>query len=928
MHDPSKINQELIEENTLLRQRIQELERSESERKRANDALRESEERFRAFMDNMPSMVIIKDKELRPLFFNRKFSEMFPAKEWLGKTPEETFPPEIAESMRANDLKALLEGFVAYEEEWLDKDGNLRVLETRKFPIDQKDKAPLLGAIITDNTDRRQAEEDLRLMNLFQDSILENIPDMIFIKDAGELRFVRFNRAGEDLLGYSRDQLLGKNDYDFFPKEQADFFTENDREVLHGKKVLDIPEESIQTSNKGERILHTKKVPILNAKGEPSYLLGISEDITDRKLSEEKLKAAKEIYRNIFMNSQTGLFRTDIETGMMLEANDSMARFAGYENREELLSSNFNIAERYIDPEARSKMLALVKEYGQCSNYEALFRRNDGSLMWIRLSAKLVPDKRCLEGVAEDITDRKKMEDALRESEGKYRLMAENMADIISVMDMNLHFTYISPSIMRVRGFTAEEVMDQALDQIMTPESLQIVLMAFDEEMRLELSGTADPDRIRVMELEEYKKDGDLVCLESNMSFLRDKDCRPVAILAVSRDITKRKNMEERLQRAEKMEALGVMAGGVAHDMNNVLGILVGYSELLLRELPEGSRAGRYAKSILQGGERAAAIIQDLLTMARRGVSVSEVVNLNQIVADSFKTPEFELVKSHHPDILFRSHVEKDLFNIKGSPVHLSKTIMNLISNAAESIRGAGEVTITTENRYVDLPIPGYENTREGEYVVLTVMDTGSGISPTDMGRIFEPFYTKKIMGRSGTGLGLAVVWGTVKDHSGYIDVRTKENKGSTFTLYFPVTRDALSMSDQALSQNEYRGRGEAILVVDDVEDQRLLAATILEGLNYRVATVANGEDAVKYLRTNNADLIVLDMIMEPGIDGLETYRRIMEIQPRQRAIIVSGFAKTERVSRAQELGAGEYVMKPYVIEKIGAAVRKELDRI
>ncbi len=928
MHDPSKINQELIEENTLLRQRIQELERSESERKRANDALRESEERFRAFMDNMPSMVIIKDKELRPLFFNRKFSEMFPAKEWLGKTPEETFPPEIAESMRANDLKALLEGFVAYEEEWLDKDGNLRVLETRKFPIDQKDKAPLLGAIITDNTDRRQAEEDLRLMNLFQDSILENIPDMIFIKDAGELRFVRFNRAGEDLLGYSRDQLLGKNDYDFFPKEQADFFTENDREVLHGKKVLDIPEESIQTSNKGERILHTKKVPILNAKGEPSYLLGISEDITDRKLSEEKLKAAKEIYRNIFMNSQTGLFRTDIETGMMLEANDSMARFAGYENREELLSSNFNIAERYIDPEARSKMLALVKEYGQCSNYEALFRRNDGSLMWIRLSAKLVPDKRCLEGVAEDITDRKKMEDALRESEGKYRLMAENMADIISVMDMNLHFTYISPSIMRVRGFTAEEVMDQALDQIMTPESLQIVLMAFDEEMRLELSGTADPDRIRVMELEEYKKDGDLVCLESNMSFLRDKDCRPVAILAVSRDITKRKNMEERLQRAEKMEALGVMAGGVAHDMNNVLGILVGYSELLLRELPEGSRAGRYAKSILQGGERAAAIIQDLLTMARRGVSVSEVVNLNQIVADSFKTPEFELVKSHHPDILFRSHVEKDLFNIKGSPVHLSKTIMNLISNAAESIRGAGEVTITTENRYVDLPIPGYENTREGEYVVLTVMDTGSGISPTDMGRIFEPFYTKKIMGRSGTGLGLAVVWGTVKDHSGYIDVRTKENKGSTFTLYFPVTRDALSMSDQALSQNEYRGRGEAILVVDDVEDQRLLAATILEGLNYRVATVANGEDAVKYLRTNNADLIVLDMIMEPGIDGLETYRRIMEIQPRQRAIIVSGFAKTERVSRAQELGAGEYVMKPYVIEKIGAAIRKELDRI
>jgi CheY-like chemotaxis protein len=375
------------------------------------------------------------------------------------------------------------------------------------------------------------------------------------------------------------------------------------------------------------------------------------------------------------------------------------------------------------------------------------------------------------------------------------------------------------------------------------------------------------------------------------------------------------------------MEALGVLAGGVAHDMNNILGVLVGYSELLLREVPEGSRAGKYANNILQGGERAAAIIQDLLTMARRGVSISEAVNLNQIVADCFKTPEFELVKSRHPDVLFRSQVAKDLLNIKGSPVHLSKTIMNLLLNAAESIRGTGMVTITTENRYVDVTIPGYENTQEGDYVVMTVTDTGKGISPADMGRIFEPFYTKKIMGRSGTGLGLAVVWGTIKDHGGYIDVRSEENEGSAFTLYFPVSREASSKQDMDFSPDSYQGRGENILIVDDVEAQRSLAATILENLNYRVATAMSGEAAVEYLRTNNADLIVLDMIMDPGIDGLETYRRILEIQPMQKAIIVSGFAKTDRVSKAQELGAGEYVKKPYVIGKLGIAVRKELDR-
>jgi len=313
--------------------------------------------------------------------------------------------------------------------------------------------------------------------------------------------------------------------------------------------------------------------------------------------------------------------------------------------------------------------------------------------------------------------------------------------------------------------------------------------------------------------------------------------------------------------------------------------------------------------------------------MARRGVSVANTVNLNQIVTDSFETPEFELVQTHHPDVLFRSQLEKDLLNIKGSPVHLSKTIMNLLSNAAEAIRGAGVVTIKTENRYVDVPIPGYENTREGEYAVLTVADTGAGISSADMGRIFEPFYTKKVMGRSGTGLGLAVVWGTVKDHGGYIDVSTEENKGSTFSLYFPVTRDALPEFAQALSQSEYRGHGERILIVDDVKEQQLLAATILKGLNYQVAIAASGEEAVEYLRTNQADLIILDMIMDPGIDGLETYRRIREIQPRQKAIIVSGFAKTERVHEAQMLGAGEYVRKPYVIENIGMAIRRELDR-
>ena len=385
--------------------------------------------------------------------------------------------------------------------------------------------------------------------------------------------------------------------------------------------------------------------------------------------------------------------------------------------------------------------------------------------------------------------------------------------------------------------------------------------------------------------------------------------------------------MEERLKRVEKMEALGTLAGGVAHDMNNVLGVLVGYSELLLKALPEGSPLRRHALNILQSGQRGAAIIQDLLTLARRGVAVSEVVNLNPLVLDYLRTPEYEKLKMYHPHVTIKTVLEEDLLNIKGSPVHLGKTIMNLVSNASEAIIGQGEVTIRTENRYLDKPIRGYDDVKEGDYVVLTVSDNGEGISPVDLGKIFEPFYTKKVMGRSGTGLGLAVVWGTVKDHNGYIDLQSERGRGSSFALYFPITREAQAPSQREVSPALYMGRGESILVVDDVEGQRELAVSMLTILDYKAHAVSSGEEAVAYLKSNQVDLLVLDMIMDPGIDGLETYRQISEIKPRHKAIIVSGFAETDRVKMAQHLGAGAYVRKPYVVEKIGMAIREELDK-
>lgn len=403
--------------------------------------------------------------------------------------------------------------------------------------------------------------------------------------------------------------------------------------------------------------------------------------------------------------------------------------------------------------------------------------------------------------------------------------------------------------------------------------------------------------------------------------------------LVILNDITERlqaeaekKKLEVQLQHTRKMEAIGALAGGVAHDLNNILGGLVSYPELLLLQLPEDSPLRESILTIQKSGEKAATVVQDLLTLARRGVVATEVVGLNDVIAEYLKSPEHEKLQFYHPGIHIETHLEKNTLNILGSSIHLSKTVMNLISNAAEAMLEGGTLTVSTENRYIDRPIGSYDHVKEGDYVVLTISDTGTGIAPGDMEKIFEPFYTKKKMGKSGTGLGMAVVWGTVKDHNGYIDVQSIEEKGTTFTLYFPVTRES-TQEKAEISLKDCMGNGEAILVVDDVEEQKKIASDMLKELGYLVVSVSCGEEAVEYLKTNKTDLLLLDMIMDPGMDGLETYKQILELHPGQKALIASGFSETDRIKEVQRMGAGAYIKKPFLLERIGSAAKKELEK-
>jgi PAS domain S-box-containing protein len=521
------------------------------------------------------------------------------------------------------------------------------------------------------------------------------------------------------------------------------------------------------------------------------------------------------------------------------------------------------------------------------------------------------------------LAERLEAEQARRESEELSARLVAAIPDLVVRTDMTGAIQFVNEMVLPVSGYSRQEIVGRNMLFFLDPEDREraVANTLLMTEHRL------GPKIYRII-----LKDGRRRRFEVNGDVLRTGDGTPYGLVHVLRDITDREQLEqerrelqERLYRAEKMEALGTLAGGVAHDLNNVLGVLVGYSELLLEKVPREGPSRAYVADILKSGERGAAIIQDLLTLARRGVAVSQVVNLNAIISDCLSTPEFEQLRSHHPGVEIRTEAAGDLLNVKGSPVHLGKTLMNLASNAAEAIEGPGEIVIRTRNSYLDRPVRGYDTILEGDYAVLEVSDTGKGIPDADIGKIFEPFYTKKVMGRSGTGLGLAVVWGTVKDHRGYIDVRSEPDRGTAFTLYFPVTREAEVAAAEPLSPDSFLGKGETILVVDDVPEQREVAKGMLSRLGYLVGTAASGEEAIDRLKRESFDLLVLDMIMDPGIDGLETYRRIVAIRPGQRAIIVSGFSETDRVRQAQALGAGEYVQKPYLLEKIGLAVRRQL---
>lgn len=514
----------------------------------------------------------------------------------------------------------------------------------------------------------------------------------------------------------------------------------------------------------------------------------------------------------------------------------------------------------------------------------------------------------------------KQAEEHLRESERQYRTLLNSIQDGV-FMIINGYFYTVNEAFAQMSGYSAKQLERKSPDELF-PESVSHLLNTESPPERAETLPRIEQTTQIV------KADGEQLAVILSAAFFSYQG--HTACVGTLKDISRKlimeaekRRLEEKLTQSEKMEAIGRLAGTVAHDLNNVLSAIVGYPDLIQRQLASDSPVSRQVESIKKSGLKASAIVEDLLTLSRRGVLRKEVFNLNALIREYIDSAEYNNLIGQYPEIRVMVTLTDTPMFITGSAMHLTKAVMNLVSNAVEAMPCGGEVKISTQPLYLE----SIEADGLRDYAVLKISDTGIGIAPADQKRIFEPFFTRKKMGRSGSGLGMSIIWNTVKDHEGYISLDSTLGKGTVFEIYLPMQTEASENYPRMNTEPSplppiSDGNGQRILVVDDGNDQREVACQLLSRLGYNPVALASGEAALQYLSSNSVDLLMLDMLMEPGIDGLETFRRAQALKGWQiPAIIASACPRNGKIVEALDEGVKAYLKKPYTMEQLAQTV-------
>jgi two-component system, cell cycle sensor histidine kinase and response regulator CckA len=765
--------------------------------------------------------------------------------------------------------------------------------------------------IMIDITERKEIESKLRAQSERFRGMFDESVAAIYIFD-NEKNFVDSNQAGLDLLGYSREELLSMSipDVDANPVVVLPAH----KQLLAGDRLINYEHQLVRKDGTIITVLNNSR-PLTDSRGAVVGLQSTLVDVTERKAAEEALRESREVLHAVLNAIPIRVFWKDRDS-VYLGCNTPFAHDAGFERPEDLLGKDDYAMSWHDQAELYRADDRAVIESGEI---RLLFEepQTTPSGEQIHLLTSKVPLRDAAGGIVgvlgiyQDITDRTRAEKGLELRESYLRSIIENQPGLVWLKDTEGRFLDVNKSFAVSCGKGDPQNVIGLRDMDIWPKELAEKYRSDDSEVMKTGTGKI---------VEELVQDqGENKWFETFKTPVVDEHGRIIGTTGYARDITETKRLRELESRAQRLETAGQIAGQVAHDFNNMLAPIMAYPELIREQLPRGDPGHEYLEAIEESARKIADMNQQLLTLSRRGHYTQEVLNLNAVIQQILRD-----LAPWPASLIVETKLAADLMNIKGGSSQLHRALVNLIANARDAMQDIGRITITTENHYIDDTTIAYGRIPRGEYAKITIADSGGGIPEDIVQKIFDPFFTTKTANKKrGSGLGLSVVSAVVKDHGGFIDLKTAMGEGTAFHIYIPITRD--SATEKAV--DDIPTGTESILAVDDDETQREVSNRLLTTLGYKVTVCDSGATAIEMLANRPFDLLVLDMIMPNDIDGTETFRQALEIRPNQKAIIVSGFSESDRVIEARHLGAGTFVKKPFDRKIIALAVRQELDR-
>jgi len=723
-------------------------------------------------------------------------------------------------------------------------------------------------------------------------------------------------------------RLLGHEPQDFI--EDSSFWSsrihpnDSPRVFAELRKLFEqdrlVHEYRFRTKNGEYRWLRDEMCLIHCKDSNPLQIAGFLIDITDRKLVEEELRKSEHRLELALKCADLGLWDHNLRTGET-NINRRRAEMVGYspEELEPLISSWV----RLVHPDDWGRVWEAYNVHleGRAPVYESehRLRHKLGHYIWILARGKIVEwDKdgkpARMVGTSLEITDRKRAEEAIRESEEKYRSLFADSIDGMCITDSDGTLIDANVSFLRLLGYDRDEMVGQSIVNMHVLDSENWNLC----KSRLDEAGSVRDCLLRLRKKSGTESD----CLIT-ATVRRAADGSILGYRGIFRDVTKQKTLEKQLAQAQKMEAVGTLSGGIAHDFNNILTIIQGFTELLLAEKSEDDRKGTDLWKIWQAARNGADLVQRILTFSRKREINPIPFNLNHEI----EQVEMLLSRTIPKMIEIELLLSEGLDRVNGDPTEVEHILMNLAVNAKDAMPEGGKLTIETKNVTIDQEYCSmHPGAKPGSYALLSVSDTGHGMDKETLNHIFEPFYTTKGVGQ-GTGLGLATVYGVVKQHDGYITCDSEPGVGTTFKVYLPVTK-AERESQSSIGKLVLPRGTETVLLVDDEEMIRHLGRDILEPYGYTVLTACNGKEALNIYEEeiNRISLVILDLLM-PEMGGKQCFKELLRIDPQVKVLISTGYTSPGTPRQVLDLGAMGSIRKPYDIRQMLQAVRDALDQ-